>query len=364
MIPFINIASVLVARGHHVRLGTHECFREKIATKVGIDFYPISGKLEEWSEFMKETYTSTSFDTIRNFPARLDFYCALLVDMMTSCWAAYTSSSGIRYNALISNPVVFASSSIAEKTGIPYQCMFIMPIARTKGFPHPSLNATLKGGWSKQNALSFDLVDGFISWTMRSLINTFRVQTLGLRPVPATELWGLFSVNGYPFTALCTPSLHPKPKDWPRNCEIAGACTLTTDVLSESLRTAFRNMADASPTPLFYIGFGSVALCLRDFKKVLQLLSATLSSSNVRFIYHLKLKELHQIQEFVDLLSKKHSVYCIKREEDICKAGSARLIILTFSVAHELLFPVCAGTIHHGGAGSTHTSLYFGKGNF
>ena len=341
-----------------MRLATHECFRDLVTSQDGIDYYSLNGRREDWSEFMREVYSSTSVSTVRKFPSRLTFYSALVSEMMSSCWAAYTSSPGVRFNALISNPVVFAYASIAEKAGIPYHCMFVMPFVRTKAFPHPFLNATLEGGWSKQNALSFDIVDGALSLTLQSLVNNFRVQVLGLKPIPAS---GYFSIQGAPFTLLCTPSLHPLPKDWPRSCEVAGACTLVTSALSESMKNAFQCMASMSPRPLLYMGFGSVALGRSDIEKILQLIAAALSGSDVRICFQLKLSQA--AERSITLLSKQYPTHYIKREEDITNVGSARLIILAISVAHELLFPVCNAVIHHGGAGTAHTSLYLGKGN-
>jgi len=242
--PFISLGLRLQSMGHRVRLATHECFWESIVSK-GLEFYPLAGDPHQLSEYMVKTQgcvIPSTFETIVDVPK----FHAMVVAIIQSSWKACTEPTPDRFcntstpsspfvaDAIISNPVTYGHIHCAEALGVPLHLMFPQPWTPTKGFPHPlsglPYNIKVNGcdksrlrSWSVENHASYSLVDSILWTSLESSINSFRQDQLGLEPL-RTGSGGaqLLSQQKVPFVKMWSPSLAPKPKDWPDYVDVVG----------------------------------------------------------------------------------------------------------------------------------------------
>lgn len=125
------------------------------------------------------------------------------------------------------------------------------------------------------NYFSYVLVEMLIWQGLKSVINSFRVKTLGLEPInsswgplmlqrlriPITYCW-FVHVRTFEYRARLhsfrSPSIVPKPKDWGDHITVAGFCNhyqLTGYTPPHDLE----EFLSAGPPPI-YIGFGSIVV--------------------------------------------------------------------------------------------------------
>ena len=110
---------------------------------------------------------------------------------------------------------------------------------------------------------------------MRDLINDFRKATLGLPALHTRQAVRLLIDERVPYTYCWSPSVVPRPADWPGHIDVCGFFFL-------DLATNYEPPADLvqflkSGDPPIYIGFGSITghNPARVLKVILQALAAT-----------------------------------------------------------------------------------------
>lgn len=172
----------------------------------------------------------------------------------------------------------------------------------------------------------------FVLFRLGDVINEWRA-SLDLEPIPATEGPCLTETLKVPFTYCWSPSLMPKPLDWPSNIDVCGFF--------------FRSLPDYTPVPeldLFlrsgsrpvYIGFGSIVI--DDPVAMTQMVLQAVRALGVRAIISRGWSKLGDVE-----------------------ASSDDQILYLDDCPHEWLFQHVAAVVHHGGAGTTACGLRFGK---
>lgn len=162
------------------------------------------------------------------------------------------------------------------------------------------------------------------------VINEWRY-LLDLEPVPRTEGPCLADTLKVPFTYCWSPSLMPKPFDWPSNIDVCGFF--------------FRSLPDYTPpsdldsflqsgSPPVYIGFGSIVI--EDPVAMTKIILEAVKSLGIRAI-----------------ISRGWS----KLGED----ESDNQVFYLGDCPHEWLFQHVVAVVHHGGAGTTACGLRFGR---
>jgi sterol 3beta-glucosyltransferase len=134
-----------------------------------------------------------------------------------------------------------------------------------------------------------------------------------------------------------SPSLFPRPSDWPAAAEITGAWQMPKalrDNLGEGLPHDLSEWLEAGDPPV-YLGFGSMPVI--DPQPLLDATIAATAALGQR------------------VLLNAHWV------SSAAAAGLPDHIRLVGTVDHDVLFPRCAAVVHHGGAGSTTASTRAGR---
>jgi hypothetical protein len=230
--PFIALASELLRHGHRVRIATHDVFRDFVLQSEPVDdnrphsrleFFPIGGDPAELMAYMvKNPGLIPSLRSLR--AGDVQKKRAMVADILHGCWRSCVDPdpvSGTPFvaDAIIANPPSFAHVHCAQALGVPLHLMFTMPWTSTRAFAHPLANMDFRngaGGMSEgaANYASFLVVEWMTWQGLGDVINKFR-DTLDLEPVPLSEGPGLVKTLGIPFTYCWSPSLIPKPRDWP-----------------------------------------------------------------------------------------------------------------------------------------------------
>eukprot|EP01033_Poteriospumella_lacustris_P010913 gene10913-7762_t len=226
--PFRQFGMRLKQDGHRVRLATHELFRSYVLEQ-GLEFYPLAGDPMLLSEFMVKTGGSIfplSAELLKEVPK----FHAMICDIVASAWRACLepdpkdeAAKPFAADAIISNPVTYAHCHCAEALGIPLHLMFPQPWVPTKAFPHPLSRLPYSRRWHTENRVSYELVDRALWLSFERDLNAFRV-SVGLEPFRLGQYgWDLLNYHRVPFAKMWSPSIAPKPKDWPAHVDVVGS---------------------------------------------------------------------------------------------------------------------------------------------
>lgn len=153
-----------------------------------------------------------------------------------------------------------------------------------------------------------------------------------MEPVPGTEGPCLAETLKVPFTYCWSPSLMPKPSDWPSNIDVCGFFfrSLPEYTPPPDLDTFLRN-----GSPPVYIGFGSIVI--DDPISMTNMILQAVKSLGVRAIISRGWSKLGEA------------------------SSSDEQVFYLEDCPHEWLFQHVAAVVHHGGAGTTACGLRFGK---
>ncbi|CAG8060119.1 unnamed protein product [Penicillium olsonii] len=334
--PFIALGNELQLHGHRVRLATHGVF-QKFVLDSGLEFYPIGGDPSELMAYMvKNPGLIPGMKTLRS--GEIQRKRAMVGEMLNGCWDSCIRDDPLSKvpfvaDAIIANPPSFAHIHCAQALSIPLHLMFTMPWSSTRAFPHPLANLKYSNTEPKiANYLSYGIVEWMTWQGLGDVINDWRAK-LDLEPIPATEGPCLTETLNVPFTYCWSPSLMPKPLDWPSNIDVCGFF--------------FRSLPDYSPAPELdsflrngsrpvYIGFGSIVI--EDPVAMTQMILGAVRTLGVRAI----------ISRGWSKLGGEDAV----SDDQVFYLGDC---------PHEWLFQHVSAVVHHGGAGTTACGLRFGK---
>lgn len=134
-----------------------------------------------------------------------------------------------------------------------------------------------------------------------------------------------------------SPSLFPRPTDWPDNLKVTGAWEMPSalrESLGEELPADLQAWLDAGDPPIF-LGFGSMPV-LDPVPLLADIASATAALGRRAIV----------------------SRNCLPRGSD---EALPEYLWAVGALDHDRLFPQCAAVVHHGGIGSTTASLRAGR---
>ena len=213
----------------------------------------------------------------------------------------------------------YAGFCAAEKLGIPSIGAGMFPLTPTREFPSPFLPPRRIPRFL--NRLSHRVVVRVLWGEFRHAINAARVEVCGLplRRKPWTEQPMLYGVS---------PSLLPKPADWPSNAWLCGQWV--RPVRECQPPPLLRDFLAAGEAPL-YVGFGSMVGFDRD----------TL------------------LEAIVTAVAGRRALF-YPGWAGTPDLGLPRNFCVIQDTPHDWLFPRASLVIHHGGSGTTHSAARAG----
>jgi UDP:flavonoid glycosyltransferase YjiC (YdhE family) len=171
------------------------------------------------------------------------------------------------------------------------------------------------------NRLSYDLINGLIWRAFRKATNTARARVCNLPP--RKKLW-----IGHPMLYGMSPTLVPKPADWPDNAFVCGQWLAPTGQWSPPAQLSEFLAAGEAP---IYIGFGSMGGF--DSRQLLE--SAVGGLAGRRALFY-------------------------PGWSGVQASDLPPNIFVIGNTPHDWLLPRTAVVVHHGGSGTTHSAARAG----
>lgn len=312
--PLAALGRALMDAGHGVHL-LADGATLGTAAALGVPATPLAGDIRE---ALQPGRASKLFD--KHGANRTAVELARIANENAEPWLRSTVQAGQGCDALIiSGLAAFIGLSAAEYLGVKAIGTGMFPLTPTSEFAHPLLPP---GKIPRMfNRLSYDFINGLIWRAFRKATNAARARACSLPP--QKQLW-----VGHPMLYGVSPTLLPKPADWPRNTFICGQWLAPAKQWSPPERLSEFLAAGDAPV---YIGFGSMGGF--DPKHLLEAMIGALAGRRALFYPGWS------------------GVQASDLPANIC---------VVENTPHDWLLPRTAVAIHHGGSGTTHSAARAG----
>lgn len=324
--PFVALGAALSARGHDVTLSTGQGFHELIAAQ-GLTPAPLSIDMQA---MVDSPEVKAALMSPRGWLKAFRSSQALMQRQLDEMWDVARQMAP---QIIVYNMKAFAAPWFARKLGAVAVSAFLQPaFVPTGAFPNPIVPLPDLGRLG--NRLSGRAMTGLMRLGYRAILRKW----LPRHPdVPARS--GLDPLRGYHPNARAVPRLHghsrhivPKPADWGADEQVTGYWFLapTADWEPPADLAAFLG---SGPPPV-YVGFGSMPSV--DGERTASVVLAALRQAKTRAVV-------------------------AKGWGALSGAAAGDDIHVIDGAPHDWLFPRCRAVVHHGGAGTTHEGLRWGR---
>ena len=338
--PYLAILLELQRRGHQVSLIGSINF-QAVAEAHGLSFVPLPG------DFTSLLSSEAGLALMQGKPVRL-ISDALLGELLETARAAMEGT-----DLLLVSPLCLWGYHLADAAGCPLVVLSPVPIMATGEFPFlgfPASPTSRNGGSTRHrirrrlNRSSYRLVS-LLKWRQDArVIQAFRRDRLGLQPLP----WGGVQSRRTPpahlvdppVLHLISPQVLPRPADWKASASLTGFCfhePRTADgAIQPTPYSPDRELSaflESGPAPV-YAGFGS--MITRDPEALAAAVVEAAQQARVRMILSPGWGRV------------------------VPRAALPADVFLLEECPHSWLFPRVQAAIHHGGAGTTATTLRCG----
>ncbi len=185
-------------------------------------------------------------------------------------------------------------------------------------------------------------------------INKWRMRTLHLPRIHGSLTQNSIPKEKIPFSAMWSPTLLPRPKDWPEQCRVVGTCSqkIVKKRSFDPIEAGLGDLVDwlnSGPKPVF-IGFGSMVI--ENPRRLQEMIITAAAKVQCRIVVQSGWTKL-------DVSG------CMKGEDLPLDFGlQGPLCFNVGSCPHDWLLPLCCAAVHHGGAGTTAAGLEYGLPTF
>ena len=327
VLPFIALGRGLQARGHSVRIATHEPFAEAIQ-RHGLAFSPVAGDprsiigSRQGQRLLNGNPLLFGWDLLK--VAR-----PLISRGLDDLWAASQGSDVLVHNLL----VYPAARNIAHSLGIPGILASMVP-AEPSGFLKPVYAPPFPWPGSRAER-HYNRLAPMVSWeivqhALRPVLSGWRRQTLGL---PRTSLLRPFSDLPAPAATLFaySPAVVAAPPDWDPRISVTGYWFLEHPFDWQPPRELLAFLDDGPPP--VYVGFGSMVG--GDPRREIGVVLDALQRTGQRALI---------VSGYGGLVGTEFP----------------ETTFLTGDIPFDWLFPRMAALVHHGGSGTTALGLRAG----
>lgn len=309
--PFLLLALELLARGHDALLCVSKDFEEN-AREAGIPFRLYDFDVRETLGVLDPGRSGAFLRALKLRERWIAEQFGVLTEACKSC------------DLLISGAMELPAPSVAEFYGIPWLKNIFYPSVRSQSYPPAYCTR-----WNLPRALNPLLWRGFF-WLLALLaagpVNRERRK---LRLPPVYDFERYFSAQDHTIYAVDEALVPPCPS-W-----LEGSYSYTGYGFAGAARELPRGLRDflSSGPPPVYIGFGSMTH--RDPEALSRTIVTAVGDVGCRAV----------------LARGWAGIGSGELPASVCAVGD---------VPHDLLFPVTAGVIHHGGSGTTHSAARAG----
>jgi len=306
--PLSALCRALMDVGHEVHLLADGATLGSAAA-LGVPATALAGDIRETLRPSKE---STPTDTARALAA--------IANANTETWLRQIVSVAKGCDAIILSALAaFVGLSAAEYLDVQAIGAGFIPITPTAEFPPPLVPPGFVPHWL--NRPSYKWVNSLVWGLLRKTTNAARARVCGLPP--RKKVW-----SDHPMLYGVSPSLLPRPGDYPDNIYVCGQWVPPAPDWSPP-----PDLVEflAAGEPPLYLGFGSMAGLVQP--GLLEELIGAVAGRRVLFY-----------PGWSDVRSSDLPPgFCVVRD-----------------TPHDWLFPRTSAVIHHGGAGTTHSAARAG----
>ncbi len=329
--PFFALGHALSARGHEVELvytsvegrdfGALAASCRVRATDVGSAYF--REHREELAPRARESFA------LRNPLAQVRRILADLMDPVADTMLEAGEALAARSDVMVNHFIAYPAHTAAEKHGRPVALLAFVPIFPTADHAPIGMPA-----WGRLlNPLAWRLMARVMESVLADRVNRLRTRV------------GLPSVRGVHMAALeraslglvaVSPALIARPQDWSARAQLSGFLALPDVAQTWEPDEALRSFLEAGPPPVF-LSFGSMFNIDEDqTRRVTEVLAKAVALAGVRGIIQAPASTIRDAPRKGDILY-------IER------------------APHAHLFPRCSLVVHHGGAGTTQSTLLAGR---
>ncbi len=251
--PYIAIALHLRARGHDPVIATSQVYQQRVEA-LGLKFWPVR------PDRVEQAGDPGMLDRLRDTRRSPD---QVFRDMfMPSLWESYLDTLDAAQGAdlLVSHPLAFATSLVAERTGIPWVSSVLQPLALFSAYDPPVLGPTalVSGLLALGPAVHRPLVRG-AKWSLRGWSEPWHElrAEIGL---PPTDRNPMFEGQHSPLLVLALFShlFGKRQPDWPKQTVVTGFPFYDED--HAQLPPELARFLESGPPPIvFTLGTSAVA---------------------------------------------------------------------------------------------------------
>ncbi|MEJ8573050.1 glycosyltransferase [Microbaculum marinum] len=323
--PYVALGATLLARGHKVTVTTGRGFDELIEDS-GLVSAPISMDVRSMlgEPVVREALDSLS-GKVRAFRA---MKAETLRQIDETCDRIVETDADV----LVFHQKMGVAPTVAAKLGVPAVASFLLPgMVATSAFPFPLIPAASLGAIG--NRLSHRLIGSLIDLSYTPLLRRWHRHRYGdtdglLQPFDG------YDPAGRPPLRLHAFSRHivPRPEDWDRRDKVTGYWFEAAKA-SWASPAGLERFLGSGPPPV-YVGFGSMPSA--DSSRLTGIVVEALQRAGMRGLLATNWGSLEST-------STPDTVHIIE------------------TAPHSWLFPRCAAVVHHGGAGTTHEGLRWGR---
>ena len=329
--PYAALGAALKARGHDVTLATGQGFEDMIEAQ-GLAAAPLTDDVRQMIQ------TPEMQKALRTFSGKVQAWRAskgMYRRQLDEMWAV---ARDVRPDILVyHHPKGLAAQHIAEALGIIAIPTALIPAyIPTAAFPSPGLALPDLGGFG--NRMSHRLVVGLMSRLILGQIVAWRRDSLGLTTRPPRDLFAGHRPDGRPVLRLHGFSRHlvPPPGDWDAAEEVTGYW-FSSPPSDWQPPEGLARFLETGPPPV-YVGFGSMPA--EDAERLTRTILEALELAARRAVLATGWGGL--------------------AASAVRQSNTERVHVLD-AVPHGWLFPRCSAVVHHGGAGTTHEGLRWGR---
>jgi sterol 3beta-glucosyltransferase len=330
--PFVALGIRLQRSGHRVRLAARDSFQEFV-TSHGLEFASLGKEpgRQEADSFLVALSSlarvAGSFVPGRKAPIWPD-QLPWLNDLVERSWRACEDA-----DAVVSGILFFWVQSFAERLNVPWFIGLLQPCTPTRAFPNLFLTAmfpSITNLGSSLNMLTHRVVERLFYAVSLRLINLARRDVLKMPPLPNAKPIAQFYNERAVVMCAYSPTLSPRPTDWPQSHQVTGYWFLENTNWNPPLELV--EFLSSGPPPI-YVGFGSF------------------SDKDPDKLTSVVVKALERVRQRGVLLTGWGG---------LSRSDLPETIFPIASVPHDWLFPRMAAIVHHGGAGTTGSAIRAG----
>ncbi|TYC51959.1 glycosyltransferase family 1 protein [Rhodobacterales bacterium] len=327
--PYVALASELVRHDADVVIATGEGFRGMIE-KAGASARPLP---IDYEALLRDSDLRKALFSVRGIVASARKSIDLQRNVAETLWQIGLDE---RPDLILFNLKATVMTLVARRLNVPCLPTELQPVSEpTRAFAPALFDLPDLGGFL--NRKSYFLTRKLMEAGLGAIHKPVKAKARAEKDMPGSLLDGHMPYGARaPCLHAYSRALVPRPEDWPEDEEICGYW-FTEPVRDYQPDTALGAFLETGPPPV-YLGFGSMPS--RDPKALTRLLLDALSLTGQRAVVS--------------------SGWGGLSNESAAPETEARVFHLA-KAPHSWLFPRCSAVVHHGGAGTTHEALRWGK---